>query len=231
MQLLTIWETGLTQSPIERMQTVLVTAFTDLTPQHIAALMVGECNDLLFTIYQNTFNNHIQGIARCPQCSGMIEFSFATEELLAADRPEAIENFIFNTTKSSYTCRLLTYADLVLAAQQPTLAQAEHLLISCCLPENATTALSAEEANQLAELLKKHDPHAELLLNLSCSSCSLPWETAFDIGAFLWDTLAAQARQLLAEIHCLARAYGWAEHHILSLSQTRRDYYLNQLIP
>ncbi len=50
--------------------------------------------------------------------------------------------------------------------------------------------------------------------------------SAFDVGALLWEELVAQARGLLAEVHVLARAYGWSEAEVLELSRSRRAAYL-----
>jgi hypothetical protein len=51
----------------------------------------------------------------------------------------------------------------------------------------------------------------------------------FDIGAFLWEEIAAQARRLLREVHTLARAYGWREADILVMSAARRQAYLEMV--
>jgi hypothetical protein len=48
----------------------------------------------------------------------------------------------------------------------------------------------------------------------------------FDAGSFFWSELGAWARRLLHEIHSLARAYGWSESEILTLSPARRQAYL-----
>ena len=47
--------------------------------------------------------------------------------------------------------------------------------------------------------------------------------------ALLWSEIHAWARQLLRDVHALARAYGWREADILALSPTRRGIYLELL--
>ncbi len=47
-----------------------------------------------------------------------------------------------------------------------------------------------------------------------------------DIGRFLWREVSVAARRMLAEVHLLASAYGWAERDILALCPVRRAAYL-----
>jgi hypothetical protein len=43
---------------------------------------------------------------------------------------------------------------------------------------------------------------------------------------FLWSEIDGFCRRSLHQVHRLALAYGWTEAQILSLSPTRRGYYL-----
>jgi hypothetical protein len=51
----------------------------------------------------------------------------------------------------------------------------------------------------------------------------------FDIATFFWAEVSAHARRLIRDVHALARAYGWREVEILSMSGWRRERYLEQL--
>jgi hypothetical protein len=51
-------------------------------------------------------------------------------------------------------------------------------------------------------------------------------DAALDPGALLWDDVQAYARGVLGQVHSLARAYGWTESEVLSLSPRRRAAYL-----
>ena len=90
--------------------------------------------------------------------------------------------------------------------------------ISAAVPEEAIAHLSQH--------LTEADPQAEILLDLQCPVCQHSWQSLFDIVAFFWSELQVQAQRLLQEVHVLARAYGWRESDILSLSSTRRQFYL-----
>jgi hypothetical protein len=42
----------------------------------------------------------------------------------------------------------------------------------------------------------------------------------------MWAQIDARARRLIAEVHTLAREYGWSEREVLDLSEVRRALYL-----
>ena len=70
----------------------------------------------------------------------------------------------------------------------------------------------------LADEMSARDPQAEVLLDLTCPTCGASWQTVFDIAAYFWAELAAEAKRLLREVDALARVYGWREADILALS-------------
>jgi hypothetical protein len=63
-------------------------------------------------------------------------------------------------------------------------------------------------------------------LSLTCPDCDARWDAPLDIASFLWSEVQAWALRTLADVHTLARAYGWAEADILALSPPRRQAYL-----
>ena len=73
------------------------------------------------------------------------------------------------------------------------------------------------------------DPQAEVLIDMECPDCGHRWQMLFDIAAFLWTEIAVAAKRLLREVHTLARAYGWREADILSLSAARRQFYIEMV--
>lgn len=86
-------------------------------------------------------------------------------------------------------------------------------------------AVAAAVAEALAEL----DPLAEVLLDLGCPACGRAWQGRLDVALSLTRSLDAAAGTLLAEVHALARDYGWSEAAILALSPARRRTYLEIL--
>lgn len=231
-ELLKIWENGFKQTITERTIVILTAALPTLTLTDIHALTIGERNQHLLRIRERVFGVHIPCTSHCPHCGDAVEFTLDTEQLTTPTQPAT--DFVCSMAGNTYTFRLITCHDLLLAAQQPTLIAAERLLIEQCLATTESridiTQLSDHDIQLLSEQLKRHDPQAELLVNLSCPVCTKSWETAFDIATFLWEEIAALAKQLLTEVHCLAQAYGWDEATVLALSQKRRQYYLSQVM-
>ena len=66
-------------------------------------------------------------------------------------------------------------------------------------------------------------------LALACPGCGHEWTAPFDIAAYLWEDIEDCARRLLRQVHDIARAYGWTEDTILSLSARRRRMYLEAI--
>jgi len=119
----------------------------------------------------------------------------------------------------------------LLGCQNPVAARS--LLVQRCVLQTsrdgvpvAGSELPAETITKLAQRMAECDPQAEVLLDLCCPACDHSWQAPFDIVAFFWAELAAQAKRLLSEVHALARAYGWREAEILGMSARRRQFYL-----
>ena len=75
-------------------------------------------------------------------------------------------------------------------------------------------------------LLEAADPLADPRLDVACPACGRHMDASVDPGALLWDDVQAYARSVLGQVHTLARAYGWTEREVLSLSPRRRAAYL-----
>lgn len=132
----------------------------------------------------------------------------------------------------------LTFRPLVsedMAAVPPTMgrALARRTLFERCILDvlhegNAAEAAALPEhvVAAVAATLAAADPQADVELSLSCPSCAHSWQTAFDVADFLWREIHAWAKDALRGVHVLARAYGWREADVLTLTPTRRQIYL-----
>ncbi len=127
--------------------------------------------------------------------------------------------------------RLPTSRDLAAAAREADPRQAAVRLLDACrlTPSVSRQPWSDQELDEAGECLAMADPLAENRLTLDCAVCGNQWEETLDIGDFLWTEVDARARRLLMEVHALASAYGWSEGEILSLSETRRRFYLEMV--
>jgi len=236
--LLEVWEVGEDQHPLDRALTLLAVACPELTWDELAALSIGQRDARLLTLRERTSGPKLNGFAKCPRCAERLEFGMAAADLRVVAQPDAGEEaqeLVMDGLVLRF--RLPSSRDLaaVLDCQDP--AAARNLLVQRCVIEAsrdgvsvACSELPAEAITGLAQRMAECDPQAEVLLNLRCPACDHTWQALFDIVAFFWAELVTQAKRLLHEVHTLARAYGWREADILSMSARRRQFYLEMAI-
>lgn len=200
---------------------------------------VGTRDAALLSIYAENFSSRLDGLARCPQCGVDVELSVPVAELTAGiPAPQPIEPL--HAAGVILHWRLPDDDDLVAVASCPDPDQGALLLLSRCVVRTDAAAteaatpdeqpaehgLPAQVRAELAERIAAADPYADISFGLVCPDCDARWDSALEIGEFVWAQLSCRARMLLREVDALARAYGWAEDQILALSQDRRDSYL-----
>ena len=240
-ELLYIWEIALPQHPIERALTILATAWPEASRDKLLALSIGQRDTYLLTARQATFGAQLASYAECPACRERLEFAFAAADVLAAGRshlPDA-DGQLYEAQIENYTIRFRppNSGDLLPVVRCPDPAMAYHLLLQRCvvqiLQEGKDIPLATiPEAMlpKIAEYIGECDPQAEVLFTLSCPACGHMWSICFDIVSFFWSEICVQAKRLLREVHLLARAYGWSEAAILSMSTARRQFYLEMVV-
>jgi hypothetical protein len=225
---------GEDQHPLDRALTLLAAACPELTWDELAALSVGQRDACLLTLREQTSGPRLNGFAECPRCAERLEFDVAVADLRVAaelDAGDDARKLVIDGLALRF--RLPNSRDLaaVLDCQDP--AAVRSLLVQRCVLEAsrdgapvASNELPAEAISRLARRMAECDPQAEMLLDLRCPACEHGWQALFDIVAFFWTELAAQAKRLLREVHTLARSYGWHEADILGMSARRRQFYL-----
>ena len=88
-------------------------------------------------------------------------------------------------------------------------------------------ALSIAAIEALEVEIAERDPLAEILIDLRCPTCEHTWQSPLDVASALFMELSSRARQLLRDVHTIARHYHWSEADILALSAARRQAYLD----
>lgn len=233
--LLHIWEQGQRQHPVDQALTILAAACPELTLEHLAGLSIGQRDARLLDLWAQTFGATLYGAATCPQCAARLEFPIAVADIRLpapseAPRPELVTEDLtvgFRLPNSKDLAAMTGCADVTTAwrllAQRCVVhaSRAGHVLSSHQLPAEAIT--------HLAGCMAQSDPQAEVLLALHCPACGHGWRLLCEITVFMWSEICTQAQRLLRDVHTLARAYGWWEADILSLSTTRRQFYLNMV--
>jgi len=230
VDILTIWDTGQELHPLDRAMLLLAFALPDLPPADLRRLTIGQRNGRLLHLRQLTIGPNLDGLVTCPQCGETLEFNVAVGQLLLPDPAQPVPALRVDDLQVQAT--LPTSDDLAALRAAPSLAAARTRLIERCvqavgpsgpvaaadLPETAVTAI--------ADALAAADPLADMRFAFACADCGHEWQALFDVLAFFWAELAAEARRLLREVHQIARAYGWREADILALSSARRHAYL-----
>ncbi len=234
---LSVWEVGRAQSPWERALTMLQAAEPEAGRGELAALSVGQRDARLLEAYRLSFGSRLPGFAECPSCQSPLEVELDAEQLQASHgSTQPGSEHVMSSGPYTLRFRLPDSRDLEAAGVATDTNTARRLLARACVTEarcegEAVDAelpepLLVELAGRLAEL----DPGADVRVELECPECSHCWELSFDAAEHLWARVAAKARRVLHEVDALARAYGWSEAEILSLSPARRASYLELVL-
>lgn len=236
-EMLVIWERGLHQHPVERALTMLSVALPELAPDVLLALSIGQRDDCLLTLQEITFGARLESFVECPACQQRLEFTLTVSDIrVASEGRDAASEQQATIDDYEVRFRLPNSRDLITIARLLDVGLARSMLVQRCVIEAkhagemvAITDLPELVIAGLAEQMARLDPQAEVQLNLSCPDCGHRWSLLFDIVSFLWAEIGGQARRLMRDVHTLARAYGWREADILSMSVVRRQYYLEMV--
>ncbi|HEY0098600.1 MAG TPA: hypothetical protein VGB76_06565 [Pyrinomonadaceae bacterium] len=233
-ELLDVWEHALEQPPLERALTLLAAA-TGIDAGELAHLSIGERDALLLDLREQTFGAQLSSVATCPSCNEPLEMSFRVAQLRVAtpaDKPPG--SFSLNVGGYEVSFRLPNSLDLSALASVQEVAAARRVLFERCLlaarrgdEEQTAGALPPEVVDAIVERMGQVDAQGDMQFALKCPACAHQWLEAFDIDSFFWMELNVWAQRTLREVHALARAYGWRETDILSLSPQRRRFYLS----
>ena len=220
-ELLSVWERGNSQLPLQRALTVLTAASPETSSDSLASLTIGQRDTRLLALREMMFGSELTGVTDCPECGEKIELSLNCSDLHSVTKSEPPAELEVQSNGRELRFRLPTSADL-LAVSSP-----EELLERCLL--SGGNHLTEDVVAVAGEKMSCADSMADVHLALNCPSCGHKWEAPFDIVAFLWHEISATARRLLREVHTLASEYGWTESEILALNPARRRTYLEMI--
>jgi|SRR6185436_851990 len=233
--LLDAWEWGQGRGPTARALAILAVASPESGWEELAALPLGERDRRLLALREELLGPRIDGLARCPACAEDLDVVFDARDLQAGAVAAPAESRL---SMEGLTLRFRPTGSHDLLAVQGCsgIEEARLRLAGRCLLEAwredralGVEDLADEELAVLADAMAEADPGAELLIELRCPACGHGWWELLDVASFVWAELEVQVRSLLRDVHVLARAYGWREADILSLSPRRRRIYLEMV--
>lgn len=235
-ELLSCWEQGLEQQPVQRALTLLAASSPETAPDTLARLSIGQRDAGLLRLRAWIFGPQLCCLAGCPACEAQVELEFDVGDIWVADQAAPPEALSASIAGYAVRFRLPNSLDLAAVAGQAEVAQIRHLLLERCVlaaechgKEAAAGDLPAEVGQAIVEHMAQADPQADVQLTLTCPECGHGWLAAFDIVSFFWGEINAWAARILHEVHILATAYGWTEPEILALSPRRRQLYMEMI--
>jgi hypothetical protein len=238
MELLTVWERGLSQTLLERVLTLLTAACPEIDSEAIAELSIGERDARLLQLREWMFGSNLVNTARCPQCTQRVEWEnrIADIRIQPSLTPTSGHQFSVETENYTLRFRLPNSLDLAEVMDNPEANGTPGDLLKRCVitAVHAGSACSTEQLpdvvlQELARRIEELDPQADVSIQLTCPQCAHRWEVLFDISSYLWAEINSWAERTLRAVHKLARAYGWTEREILNLSPVRRQLYLGMV--
>lgn len=231
--LLGVWERGLGQTSVERALTLLAAGLPETPVDELAELSIGRRDARLMALRELTFGREVTAVVACPSCSERLELTFPLRDIRVTASEEQPERLSLTAEGFEVHVRLPDSRDLAVAARASDGEAARGTLLRRCLllAQRDGVAVSSEQlppgvVEAIARAMEEADPQANVQLVVSCPACLQPGTAGFDIGAFFWTEVNAEAERLLRDVAALARAYSWREADVLALSPRRRQLYL-----
>ncbi|MGP7996177.1 MAG: hypothetical protein ACLPKI_02390 [Streptosporangiaceae bacterium] len=240
--LLTAWEAGVGRPAVERAVTLAALA-SGRSAGDVADLPLGECDRLLLALRERCFGPHLDGLADCPACGAGLDVRIDIDELRVAAEPSPRGEQVIDVAGTEIRLRPLTSRDVGACDGDRDRLLARCVVRTPRVPSGPDAPASpdapgATDAPELPEIpesdllkaieasLDQLDPRAAVALALDCPGCGAAWQAPVDVTEFVWSEVDRFARRLLADVHALARAYGWTESDVFAVSPARRRCYL-----
>lgn len=205
------------------------------------ALTIGDREALLLHLRRLTFGDTMDCILRCPAaaCEARMELSLRIADLLVPPYPDFAKTYrqqaVVDQARYEIEFRLPTASDLeaiaALAARDAEQGAME--LLRRCIARATLDGVECDPASLpgavregVADAMARHDPQAELEIDLTCPTCHGAFSVVFDAASFLLQEIDRAAVRVLHDVHILASCYGWSEDQILRIPAGRRARYI-----
>jgi hypothetical protein len=196
-------------------------------PPLSAMLPVPDRDRVLMATYINTYGKMVQSTVICSSCKKNYDVSFSLEEwyrnlMKTAERqPNGKEPGYPFKTPRGLRFRLPTGEDeMAVVSMDPDQAEAE--MLRRCIPEGTLKY----NRDQLQKAMQEIAPLADAEIEAKCPECSVSQIFHFNLQEYLLISLMKEKDNLAAEVHLLARFYGWGLNEILELPRSSRKSYV-----
>ena len=239
-ELLRAWECSRELPEQQAVLALLELADPERPAREWARLPLGERDALLLELRAATLGRRMEGFAVCPACGAELEFAVDARELAEGLRTPAAPA----AQPKGIAARPANTLDLLASSAATSAEEARAILLArtACADGEETEAVKTAEgaerwlkakprrvAERLAKRFEQVNAAAEIRVELSCAACGGGSVIELDVARYFLREIGAAARRLMAEIHELARAYGWSEAAIAGMSGARRAAYLGML--
>jgi hypothetical protein len=234
-QMLAVWERGLGQIPLERALALLEAACPEHDRSALAAMSIGQRDAWLLRLREWAFGSQITVCAVCRNCGQPLELSFGVDDLRKSSNESGPEQVPLSLGGFELLLRPINSLDIASCLDSGMEERTRALFSRCLIAASAGGSSVAggqvpdHVTQEAMDGLAKADPQADVEIHVSCEACHVTMRENFDIVSFFWSEIDTWARRMLHEIHILASAYGWKEADVLSLSQLRRQFYLEMI--
>ena len=255
--LLRVWEEQQHAHPVRRALHLLAQACPEPGWDGWLHAPIGTRDAALLALQRRLFGGSLQTTSACRHCGERLEAAFDVDDVRAsraAETPDNAPPWRLQQHDYAIDYRLPTSDDLLqLTARHAADADADagadadaavaadaqtaaRLLMQRCVSAARragdpvdVAALPDAVVDTLGAAIARRDPDADVRITLACPACGRESQLHFDIVSYVWSELDDWAQRLLADVHVLARAYGWSEASILALSPARRALYLEMV--
>jgi hypothetical protein len=227
-RLLVLWERGLAR-PMYQRAGALLAADGEPPPRTL-----GEQTARLLGLHSALFGPQADLLSQCPACRSVASFAADCDALIdGLQRPGAEASHRLDLDGIAIEFRLPGAADLAAAATEDTEERFARAVVDRCVlwcirhgEHVPVSSLPDEVLDAVSQRMEALDPAAAISFAVVCPDCGARWNAPLDVGRLLWEKVQISAERLLLDVDALARAYGWTEREILSLSPGRRAAYL-----
>ena len=219
------------EEAVEDADTAQAIALLDrlLVVERGAALGPGEANTLtasdrdrlLAAIFQAEFGTRIDCVLRCDACGEPFDIDFQLPDLMAS----------LGVTPGSAPCHRDDEVRLAGGGRMRLPRGEDELALRGLAPDAAAAALltrcliegdAEAEDPAVLDALARAAPLIDADLDATCPECGAAALAHFDLQHFLLTAVTQEGPARIAEIHLLARTYGWSLAEILALRRGRR---------